>query len=290
MKKLFLYFIVLAVVILLIFGLVLLGIKYFKGKGENLPSYNKSQEGKQKEEKAARTEKQRAYIEIIKALFEKTSPGTTFSLAVYDIKHDEYFGYNDTVSQHAASVSKLLTAAYVFDQAEKGKVNLAAPMGDYNIETQIKYLINQSSEDSWGLLDGKFPPAAQNEFAKSLGMSATDISFGKNAMSAKDICTLLKKIAKGELLNEPSRSKLYSYMQNTESENFFSPAFILKKTAFYHKTGKYESEAHDAAIVEYKNPFVLVVFSNNNNSLDPNERGPILQKVASVILEYFEKV
>jgi beta-lactamase class A len=243
----------------------------------------------EEELKAQRVEKQKLLIETIQEIWKIESPTTGFSIGIYDLKHEEYFGYNDTAPQHAASVSKVLTGVVLLDRVDKGQMSLADPLGAYNVEFQLEKMINISNEPSWDLIDAKLGIAPQNEFAKSIGLTTVDLN--ANVMSVKDMTTLLKMLAKGEVLSEASRERLLTYMQNTESEDYFSPAFKLSETqpAFYHKTGKYLGEGHDAAIVELENnPFVLVVFSNNNTSPSLIARGSVMQKTAETVLEFFE--
>ncbi|MEX0621570.1 MAG: serine hydrolase [Candidatus Woykebacteria bacterium] len=269
------------------------GYKFLKSRNAQVPGIGQKEAEKldSAEKKKERKEKQEVLIEIIKELFSIEAAGTSFSLAVYDLKHNEYFGVNDTEPQHAASVSKVLTAVYVLDQVEKGKANLADPLGAYNVEFQLEKTVNQSDPETWAFLDEKFKPADQNKFAKSIGLKNTDIRLGKNLMAPKDVAILLQKLADGQLLKDTSRDKLFTYMQNTESENFFSPSFKLAGLTFYHKTGKFDAEAHDAAIIQHsENPFVLVVFSVNNTNLDPNTRAPVMQKVASAVVDYFDTI
>ncbi|MCH7541683.1 serine hydrolase [Patescibacteria group bacterium] len=285
MKKILLTSLILIVTVGIVAGTGFLAWNFLRGRSTEPPQKLPTKV----DQKQEREQKIEVLVESMKEITSSESPSTSFSLAVYDITHGEYFGFNDEKPLHAASVSKLLTATYVFDQTEKGKVNLADPMGAYNVETQIKFLINQSSQDSWDLLDERFNPIDQNKFAKGLGLSTTDVRRGKNLMSPKDVATLLKQLVKGEILTEGNRNKLFSYMQNTESEDFFSPALKLQGSLYYHKTGKYLGEGHDAAIVQHPtNPFVLVVFSNNNTSPNLIGRGSVMIKIADMVYEYFD--
>lgn len=239
---------------------------------------------------AERKEKQDLLIEKLKVLFKQQAPGTTFGVAIHDLNNDEYFGFGDKKAQHAASVSKVLTSVYVYSQAEKGKLNLSDPIGAYNVETQIKFLVNQSSQDSWDLLDDLVGTEPQNKYAKSIGLETVDVRRGKNLMSPKDATMLLVKLAKGELISEANRDRLFSYMQNTESEDFFSPGFP-QGTIFYHKTGKYLGEGHDNAyVVHERNPFVLTVFSNNAAAPSLIGRGKIMTQVAEEVYNYFDSL
>lgn len=265
--------------------LVYTGYFFIKKRGLPQPPSKNSQLSDEQ-----RKAKKESLLETIQEITKGESAGTEFSVGIYDLKKDEYFGYNDEKPQHAASVSKVLTVVYVYRLAEEGKINLGEPMGAYNIETQIQFLINQSSPDSWDLLDNRFKPENQTVFAKEIGLTATDVRFGKNLMSVKDVALLFKKLAKGEILSESSRTKLFSYMQNTETEVYFSPAFKQADVKFYHKTGQINGEAHDAAIVEYKpNPFVLVVFSKNNVSPNISGRGQVMALIAQTVLEFFSQ-
>src|SRR4030067_3759547 len=217
MRKNLLTVLILLVIIGIIAGTGFLAWRVIQGRNTQPPQKTPNKED-QKKERAA---KQEVLIESIKEIVATESPGTSLSIAIYDLKNDEYFGVNDTQPQHAASVSKVLTAVYVFDQVEKGKASLADPLGAYNVEFQLEKTINQSDPETWALLDQRFDPVEQNKFAKQIGLTSTDIRLGKNLMSPKDVATLLKKLAKGELLKEIHRDKLFSYMQKTESENFF---------------------------------------------------------------------
>jgi beta-lactamase class A len=287
MKKILLTIFILAILVVAISGTAFLAWHTFKQKP--LPEAPKSSVNEE-ELKAKRKEKQEVLIETIKEIFNQESPDTSFSLGVYDLNRKEYFGYNDTNPQHAASVSKVLTGVMLLDKVDKGEIKLSDQMGAYNVEFQLEKLINISNEPSWALIDEKLGIEPQNVFAKErLGLSSVDMN--NNLMSVKDVTTLLTMLAQKKILSESSRTRLFSYMQKTESEDLFSPAFTKNNVTFYHKTGKYLGEGHDAAIVKHKkNPFVLVVFSDNNTNPDLITRGAALTKVAQTVLEYFDEV
>jgi len=178
----------------------------------------------------------------------------------------------------------------LLDKVDKGEIKLSDQMGAYNVEFQLEKLINISNEPSWALIDEKLGVDTQTVFAKErLGLTGVDMK--NNLMTVKDVTTLLTMLAQGKVLSESSRAKLFSYIQKTESEDLFSPALFKANVTFYHKTGKYLGEGHDAAIVKHrKNPFVLVAFSDNNTSPDLIARGKTLTKVAETVLEYFNEI
>ena len=279
------------IILIVLAGLIAGGYFAFKAAQETdstVVTNKVSDEEKKAQEAAEREEKQDLLIEKIKVLTKQKSPGTSFSLAIYDLNNEEYFGFNDTKAQHAASVSKVLTAVYTYSLVEKGKITLSKPLGAYNVETQIKYMINVSSADSWDLIDSLVGRESQNKYAKSIGLKSVDVRLNKNIMSPKDATMLLVMLAKGELISDTNREQLFSYMQNTESEDYFSPGFP-QGIIFYHKTGKYLGEGHDNAyLVHDRNPFVLTVFSNNNTAPSLIGRGAIMTSIAEEVYNYFD--
>jgi len=287
MKKLFLSILTVLIIVALFGGSIYAIWRIYKH--QSLPEPPKSTVSEE-ELAAKRKEKQEVLIETIKEIFAQDSPSTVFSLGVYDLNHKEYFGYNDTNPQHAASVSKVLTAVMLLDKVDKGEIKLSDPLGAYNVAFQLQEMINISNPDSWDLIDAKLGVDQQTAFAKErLGLAGVDMR--NNLIAVKDLTSLLAMLAQGKVLSETSRNRLFSYMQKTESEDFFSPAFFKENLTFYHKTGKYLGEGHDAAIVKHKkNPFVLVVFSDNETSPDLVTRGAVLTKVAQTTLEYFDEL
>ena len=264
--------------------------KALTGDSYSVVSEQQSEEEIKAQAEAERKSKQDLLLEKITVLFQQKSPSTTFGVAIYDLNNEEYFGSGDKKAQHAASVSKIFTSVYTYRQAEKGALDLADPLGAYNVETQIKFLINQSSQDSWDLIDNLVGRETQNKYAKKIGLKSIDLRLGKNLMSPKDATLLLVKLVKGELISDTNRDKLFSYMQNTESEDYFSPGFP-QGTIFYHKTGKYLGEGHDNSYVDHKkNPFVLTVFSVNNVNQGSLGRGKIMTLIAQEVYNYFESL
>ncbi|MDP3998101.1 MAG: serine hydrolase [bacterium] len=226
-------------------------------------------------------------LKKIKNLFFEANPDIEFGITVYDLKTNVSFGYNDQEAQHAASVAKVLTAIYLLRQVEDEKIELRDSMGTYNVEFNLKQMVNQSNTISWEMIDERLGIEPQNNYAHSLGLES--VNFRDNMMSPKDAARLFVKLYKGELLDEPYQRKLFSYMQNTETENLITPA-IPKDIPLYHKTGLYEGEVHDVAIVDHSTrPFVLSIFSVNKLMPDYDGRAALIQKVAAEVYAYFTK-
>src|SRR3990167_2879414 len=77
--------------------------------------------------------------------------------------------------------------------------------------------------------------------------------------------------------------KLFSYMQKTENETMI-PQGLPKEIVFYHKSGAFEGEYHDAAyVVHPKNPFILIIFSLNRIAPNYEARSEIIAKATKEV-------
>lgn len=223
-------------------------------------------------------------LKRLKNLVFETNSDIDFAITVYDLKTDLVFGFNDEEAQHAASITKVLTGAYLLLQVEEGKIKLNEPMGVYNVEFNLKQMVNQSNTIAWEMIDDRLGIKTQNEFANSLGLKT--VNFRENLMSPRDAAKLFAKLYKEEILSEPYQRKLFSYMQNTETENLIPPA-IPKGIPLYHKTGLYEGEVHDVAIIDHPTkPFILVLFSSNKLYPDYEGRAQLIQKIAAEVYSF----
>jgi len=285
MRK-FILILVLVIFVLSIGFAAFLVFKSFRHGEEKVVSQNFETTYTSEELKASRSEKQKALIETLQKMFAEGSPGTTFAVSIYDLNNDEGFGFNDEKAIHAASVSKILTATYAFKEVEDGKRSLTDPLGTYTLEWQVEKMINISNNPSWDLLDKTLGLKNQEAYARSIGL--TTVKLDGNVMSPKDVRTLLVKLAKKEILNDFHRDKLFSYMQKTENETMI-PQGLPKEIVFYHKSGAFEGEYHDAAyVVHPKNPFILIIFSINRIAPNYEARGAIIAKATKEVAKYFD--
>lgn len=182
-----------------------------------------------------------------------------FGIEVYELKTGWRFGINQEEIFHAASVGKVLVAAYSLRQVDQGKISLSQVIEGVPFREHLRLMINRSDNNSWEILLKFFGYAKIHQLGRDLGLSKTSVF--ENTTTAKDVNDLLVKIYQGNLLKEDSRDLLFSWMQNTEREERI-PQAVPKGTVIYHKAGTFEGETHDAAIVLHpKNPFVLTILS-----------------------------
>ncbi|HEY4694782.1 MAG TPA: serine hydrolase [Candidatus Nanoarchaeia archaeon] len=216
------------------------------------------------------------------------SANQNFTVGIHDINNNETFGIRETEMLHAASIMKVLVATAAFEEVETGKYSLNTPLGGNTYQFQLQQMINQSNNYSWDYFNNLLGFKREQETADRLGLTAINVF--QNHMSAVGVSELLLKLYKGEVLKTEHRDLLFSYMQNTETENRISPA-VPAGVNFYHKTGTFEGGFHDAALVIHpKNPFILVIFTYDLTGLPHTERAAAIQNAASAVYTYFSSI
>lgn len=215
-------------------------------------------------------------------------PDIDLAVSLRDLKTGEMFGLNDSETQHAASVPKVLTAAYLLKKVQDKEIKLTDKLGTFNLEFNLKQMVNQSNTVAWEMIDDFLGIEPQQDFAKSLGL--TSFRMRENEISPQDAVLLFQKLYKREILNERYTKKLLGYMQGTETENLITPA-IPKDISLYHKTGLLEGQVHDVAIVEHpRHPFIFAIFTVNKIRPDYEGRAKLIQKSAEEVFAYFNSL
>jgi len=211
-----------------------------------------------------------------------------YAMTIYDLNNHEEFGLNETTQFHAASIMKLLVATSALEEVEKGKYKLSSPLGNTTFKNELQQMINQSNNYSWDNFNNLLGFRREQETADRLSLAGVNV-FG-NQMTTKGVGQLLLKLYQGEILTTEHRDLLFSYMQNTETENRISKG-IPPGVNFYHKTGSYNGGLHDAAIVIHpKNPFILVIFTNDTKGLAESERFAAMANTTKAVYKYFSNI
>lgn len=220
-------------------------------------------------------------IKTVLAEYPEVTTSVTFldinSGALVDVEGDRPFT--------AASTSKLVTAGLFLNQVADGKATMSQKIGSWPADFQIEQLIKQSNTVSWGYFNTLLGYGPQQTFGRELGMTTFTSSNTENSMSTNDMAVLLQKLYKGEVVNEAHTKLMLSHMQNTNEESFIPPA-VPKEMQLYHKTGFLDDIIHDGAIIDDgKNPFVLVVFTNGNDTYNIKRRAELFQAITKTVLE-----
>ncbi len=238
-----------------------------------------------REAAAARKVKQEA---LVAALTPILAVNDKYAVSIVDIKNAEKFGISGDVFFHSASVTKVLVATAALQGVESGKYKLTQPLGNSTLQYQMQQMINQSNNNSWDLFNSLIGFKGEQRVADQIGLVGVNI--GQTQMTTDAVSDLLLKLYKGELLQTEHRDLLFSYMQKTETETRISPS-IPTGVTFYHKTGTFNGGMHDAAIVIHpKNPFVLVIFTNDTKGTPWETRFDSFQKATTQVYDYFDSI
>lgn len=225
---------------------------------------------------------------LISQLQEILSLNQRFAVTVYDINKEEFFGISETEVFHAASVTKVLVATSALEEVEEGKYQLTTPLGNTSLQSQLKLMINRSSNAAWDLFNSLLGFKREQETADRLDLTGANLS--RNHLTTRAVGQLLTKLYNGEVLTAAHRDLLFSYMQNTEVENRISVA-IPKGINFYHKAGTFGGGIHDAAVVTHpKNPFILVIFTHDTKATTEDKRYLSIQTAAKLVYSYFDSI
>lgn len=226
--------------------------------------------------------------DLLKKVGQTLSVNEKYSVSIIDINHSESFGLGEGDFFQAASVMKTLVATVALEGVEGGKYKLNQPLGIADFEYQLQQMINQSNNDSWDFFNSLIGFQKEQQVADQLGLDGVKVN--QNQMTTRAAAELLLKHYRGEILKTENRDLLFSYMQNTETENRISMG-IPSGVKFYHKTGNLDGNLHDAAIVIHpQNPFILVIFTNDDRGTDWDSRFASFQKAASLVYSYFDSI
>lgn len=252
-------------------------------------SANDESEKQAKEAAAKAAAERKAKQDTLLASLNSTlATNDQFAVSVIDINNAEEFGINETGSFHSASVTKVLVATAALQGVEAGKYKLTQSLGNSTFKYQLQQMINQSNNNSWDLFNNLIGFKGEQKVADQLGLTGVDIN--QTHMTTQAVSNLLLKLYKGEALQTENRDLLFSYMQNTETENRITPS-IPKGVTFYHKTGSFGGGLHDAALVIHpKNPFILVIFTNDSKGTNWDNRFAAFQKSGSLVYDYFNSI
>lgn len=205
-----------------------------------------------------------------------------YSIFFKDLKTNTSFGINENQVLTGASLNKLVIIAYMYNLAQKGKIDLdekivvqkediqdygtgslryQEPGQPYSLRTLAKLSLEQSDNTAAHVLSVKLGPENIQKYAKELKLFATDMV--NNKTSAKDMGELIGLLYSGKIVKDPLRAEVTDYMKDTEFEDRISRE-LGDNVTIYHKTGDSIGMIHDVAVIkDEKNLFVLSVLTSD---------------------------
>ena len=210
------------------------------------------------------------------------NPDITLSVSLINLDSGSSQNFGDLQPVEAASTAKLITAALFLHEVEQGRASLNDQYGGYSAAYQLRQLIQQSDDTAWQLFNDQLGNDNLQAYASSLGLVSYDVN--ANSINSSDMAKLLAKLYKGQLLNSAHTKLLLSYMQNTNYEDFITPA-IPSGEQIFHKVGLLDDNVNDAAVIDSgSQSFVLVIFTDGNGNYDWTARAALMQQITKLAL------
>lgn len=205
-----------------------------------------------------------------------------FAFKYKDLYTGFTLSYNSSQPIFAASTIKAPEAIYIYEEAEKGNINLEdiltytsnyysggtgvlknTPFNvDYNIRTLVGYSIIHSDNAAHLMLNNKYKSENIYNYWKEKG--TTTIYKNKTAwgdLNADDGAIYMEELYNYYLTNTENSNELISYF--LKSWKVISAPNDIQIAS---KSGWSDYSLHDAAIVFDKNPYILVILSNRGYS------------------------
>jgi|GEM_PF-1240519 beta-lactamase class A len=212
-------------------------------------------------------------------------PGISTSVSLTDLSSGATVNSGVRAAFTAASTTKVITAACFLNLVEQGKASLDTSVNGSRARSQIRQMINQSDNNAWHALKSWVGYDNVEAYAHRIGLSSFDIY--SNTITTSDDALLLQKLYQRQLLNESNTALLLSFMQNTNNEDLI-PAALPADATIYHKYGLLYYNLHDTSIIKYDGEvFVLVIFTNSNDSSSYQHNVTLIHEITQTALALY---
>lgn len=198
----------------------------------------------------------------------------TYGLYVYRLDEKIEYGLHQDEVFPAASLIKLPVMLTLYQEAEKGNLDLAdykkmaEAMGKRSDNTVFNQLVKILGEEEI------------QRTIDDLGMSKT--LFKKNETTPADIGLFFQKLYEGEVISAEHKNEILNFLTDTDFEDRI-PAGIPEGIRVAHKIGTELGSFSDAGIIFADKPFILVIISKNARESEANQ---VLPKIAKIIWEF----
>lgn len=233
----------------------------------------------------------------------------TYSVAIKNLKTNEYYFYNERRQFETASLYKLWVMGAVFEEIEKGNINKAQNIGfeaeDINKRLDIA---TESAEITEGFVGDSVENALERMITISDNYSAhilyLTVGWSKiknflnyyefNDSSAdlpilttsSDMLAFFEKLYQGDIVEKEASGEMLEILKRQQLNDRI-PKYLPQNTQIAHKTGELGGLKHDAGIVfSEKGDYIIVLLSETNNLSDAAE---IEAKVSKKVWDYFNQ-
>jgi beta-lactamase class A len=197
-----------------------------------------------------------------------------YGVYVYRLESGDSHGIKETKVFTAASLIKLPVMLTVYQEAEKGNLNLA----DY--QDKLAAMGKRSDNAAFSQVVGDLGGARIQTTIDELGMEAT--SFQENETTPRDIGLFFRKLYRGNLISKEHQEEFLNLLTETIYEDRI-PVGIPGEIRVAHKIGTEIGSFSDAGIVFAEAPFVLVIMSDRARESEADE---VLHQITKAIWDF----
>lgn len=210
-----------------------------------------------------------------------------FGIGFKDLVTNISWGIDDDKVFTAASTMKVLAVSALYDEVERGILDLDKRIGGVELREHARLALEVSDNNSWETINNAVGYKDLQKYASSLGLGDVDVF--ENRISARDFRILLEKLYRGQLLNNENTREILSFMDHTETENRI-PAGLEDAEIIYHKTGTLDALTHDGAVVKSGNgDYILTVYTEYLDG-DVDERSEVIARISNIVWDEYNLV
>lgn len=231
-----------------------------------------------------------------------------FTVAARDVQAGETYDFGNDKTYDAASTMKLLFAAYLYQQASEGNIDLdtaiTIPSGQiqrygtgtiqnspgpyrFTYRELAQLMMEKSDNTAAFVLSNKLGTEDLQSFAESLGLSRTSVE--RNTTTAKDLLKIVEAIQKGTFASPELTAELKSILDDSDFEDRL-PAKLPEGAKVYHKTGDaFGGGLHDVGFVEYRGHTYAVAILTDQQGGDQDDTKERMAEASRDIFAYFNR-
>lgn len=226
-----------------------------------------------------------------------------YGIFYQNLETNDSFSINGKVKFGAASINKLPLLLTLYREAEAGRVKLDEvykikaedkangsgalqykPVGfEVTFRQMAELMGKQSDNTAFNIVSKVLGNDKIQSTINQLGMK--DTSFVDWETTPEDVGLFFRKLYKEKVVNEKDREEILSCLTDTIYEDRI-PAGLPKNIRVAHKIGTEIGVISDAGIVFSKEPFILVIMSQNTNEIEAQKALP---EISKKIWEFHQK-
>jgi len=242
---------------------------------DNEPLVIKADKGADSESEKLKEKSQKAIETFKKISFKFTG---VYGLYVYRLDSKTDYGVNENEVFEPASLKKLPIMVAMFQDSEKGKLNLETkyklkasdriggsgslvnrPVGTtVTYRELIRYMGHESDNTAFNIAKNLLGKERILKMEKDLGLKY-DLVF-EDKTTPKEVGLIFSQLYAGKIISDKNRDELLEYLTKTIYEEFL-PKGIPSNIRVAHKFGTDGQIVNDGGIVFAGKPFILVILS-----------------------------